>query len=164
MRTVDVLIAARELIADKKNWTRGCLRAKRDGNACYCALGAVTKAGGVLDREDAVVSTTTGFLGIENEEDKIVDVSELGRAALAELEAAGVYAAQTINAQRYLQKAIDAILPNYSVVHKKNTMIYWFNDNFGHNAVMEAFDVAIRNAKRRHITGDRKKATAQASV
>jgi hypothetical protein len=45
---VTVLRRARKLIADPKRWIKGRFAAKRDGVQCYCALGAMATAAGVV--------------------------------------------------------------------------------------------------------------------
>jgi hypothetical protein len=45
MKTVDVLIQAKALIADPSNWIQGKYYKKVvDGRECFCSLGAISKA------------------------------------------------------------------------------------------------------------------------
>lgn len=46
MNTVEILTKAKQLIADPLNWTQGTYTEERDGNTCYCALGAIGKVTG----------------------------------------------------------------------------------------------------------------------
>jgi len=62
MNTLDVLEAARRLLADEKNWTKGRLARTSDqvpalvhgpDASCFCVMGAVEHAGGLRTNFDA---------------------------------------------------------------------------------------------------------------
>ncbi|AXV15092.1 hypothetical protein CYG48_04885 [Neorhizobium sp. SOG26] len=67
MNTVEILKAARELIADEKNWLQGSLYDRRNGEDCYCAVGAldvVTEMDG--DALDRAIEAIQELLGAGN--------------------------------------------------------------------------------------------------
>lgn len=181
MRTVDILIAARDLLSDKSNWTQGTLYkysvAKKKN--CFCALGATVKAGGGLTEASSglnlrvrpeiftsgsngiggLTPVATEMLGITSPTDDgyvdVANVPSLPRAALKALEATGLYVTQTANAVRYLHAATK------QVTNGEHHAVFVTNDDRNkaraYDTIMKVFDRAIRNAKRRHVTGDRKK-------
>lgn len=170
MRTVDVLIAARDLLSKKENWMTGSLGyTDGDGKSCFCALGATLKSGGCIvppksngrrhgEWEAAAptfeVSGTRGISGGT----EVVERSPL--RVLQFFESQGIYLRSTAKAINYLTAAVAA--ESNGAVNE----VFYANDHkkFGYDFIMRAFDRAIRNAKRRHINGDRSKATAQALV
>ena len=144
MKTVDILIKARDLIAVRnavsggyKGWTQfavfrdasGVTTSRVSEATCFCSLGAVL---GVLntDREDS-------FFGL------------------------GTYSKNPIapkfhRAAAYLAGAAEQLRIAVGVSNLGRSVIA--NDTNSHEDVMRMFDRAIRNAKRRHVNGDRRKA------
>ena len=123
MDTIDILKQARSVITDHKAWTRGTLvDVNEDGDACYCALGAICKAEFpdlLLDYQDP---------------DKQYDV----------------YA--DLNKSAAVAAVVEVLLPNYRVlsIYGLNThRVYAFNDGIGvdtaHADVLAVFDAAIAN-------------------
>ena len=145
MKAVDVLIQARNLLSDKNRWTKNYMKTVRNGKECFCAAGAVCHEAGVLEGE----KTYTNFTGnvFMNVMCGIVPVTAASNSAIREAEALGEHARAAHTALKYLRAASG-----------HDSFIY-VNDVKGYDAVMKMFDVAIRNAKRRHINGDRKKPT-----
>lgn len=167
MRTVDVLTAAQNLFSNKANWTSGALAGiNDDGEPCFCALGGVMNAGGCYDwngsravlKRDLAVSSVAGLVGLWTRTG-FRQVDYASRADLARFQARGIHAAATRNAIRYLGASVRRLSGN------DNVSIVVANDSsgFGYDFIMRAFDLAIKNAKRRHITGDRCK-SVQASA
>jgi hypothetical protein len=160
MKTVDVLIKARELITKESTYhngvqtpgrTRWFIYRKSNGDptmklseaTCFCSLGAINAAVGAdaennglgLYSEEALI--TWGFYGRTGTKPP----TKTQRAAFS-------------NASRYLLAAIKRL----GYVNNVGE-ISFFNDSMrgqaGHLMVLKAFDLAIKNAKRRHINGGR---------
>lgn len=178
MRTVDILSAAQSFLSDKSNWGTGSLVEFNEETQknCFCALGSVLKAGGFLTGrphpyrigrlffsapKGVTVDSIHGIGGLVGETGEYVSPVAFGRLSkrfLTKLaEEHGLHAAQTKNAIRYLQEAVQKLTGGTQLIWKAN-------DSRGYDFIMKAFSLAIRNAKRRHITGDRKKASVQASA
>jgi hypothetical protein len=75
--TKDILIKAREIISDEKNWTQGIEARDKDGNAvayfnplaiCFCSIGAVERAAFLTngDPARALCALTTGEIYYSN--------------------------------------------------------------------------------------------------
>lgn len=170
MRTVDVLLAARDLFSNSSNWTSGQLVGINcDGTPCFCAIGGLMNAGGCYDKKlsrpqlkkDLSVSSTAGLIGVFTYDGGFQPVEQVSRAVLAKFEAQGVHAAATKNAIKYLGAAVVKLSSNKDLsIVGANDSAY---DGYGYSFIMRALDLAITNAKRRHIKGDRQK-FAQASA
>jgi hypothetical protein len=181
MRTVDILLAVHALFSDKTNWTMGSLIDATDADpsgtkSCFCALGGILKEGGVLvpssynpklftRRPGFYTESTTGLAGFTDPSDghfvSVNELPKLSKSVIIRLEKNGAHVQQTVNAIRYLQEAM------FALANKRNLQarpIWKANDNYGYEFVMDALALAIKNAKRRHVTGDRKKASAQATA
>lgn len=179
MRTVDILVATIALFSDKNNWTTGCLTDTRivdeeTTDACFCALGGLAKSGGCLQEsprsteknrqysapEGIVMGGDTGVSGVRIGASTYVGVANfarLSRKEIARFASLGAHPVQVANAQRYLTEAIKSLL-GYG------RSIYAANDYIGYDFIMKALRLAAKNAKRRHITGDRKKASTVQAV
>jgi len=161
MKTVDVLISAKKLIEADDNMitrdnnggfhsgrTRGTVFRDKYGNrtlllaeaTCFCSIGAVVAAVGA-DAE----GSSSGIFKIPPT--PRADTDELGRRAVRPAQRKAY-----LNAVMYLDAAADKLERFYGATS--------INDYLDHKTVMSMFDAAIRNAKRRHITGDRKKTQA----
>ena len=158
MRTVDALIAVRDLfIHDPQAWTQGVLtEVSESGKECFCVLGGVSKVTGCLPKRHSWnygvgVSPTSGpYSATEGGSDgKLVPIDQLSQRVVKEFAAQGIHLKAAVNAVRYLTAAA-------SKLH--NTCALVVNDRHGFDAVLRVLDLAVRNAKRRHINGDRKKA------
>ncbi len=171
MKTMEVLTAAKALIATEatydghyKTFGRiiGSIYQDRFGSdtllrseaTCFCSLGAINAAVG----SDAESVTC----GIYRDNDTAASAVWTGKG---EPWAARVGAKPATDAQRaafwrarlYLESAIKQLYGFTCVVS--------LNDQKGnHEKVMLAFDLAIKNAKRRHINGDRQKASRAVSL
>lgn len=181
MRTVDILAEVSSLFADKTNWGRGQLSAL-DGATqknCFCAMGGVMKEGGVLVESwndtsgcshfsaasGVSVGPTAGIAGVRDDNNKFTygeDILSLPSSFFSGLERRGVHLKATINALKYLEAAINAL----SLKKKLSYCGIWIpiwkaNDIYGYGFIMEALALATRNARRRHVNGDRKKANVQ---
>ncbi len=156
MRTVDLLMSARELLSDRSNWTQTALHnyfSNRDKN-CFCVMGSILKEGGALmpstiggffyTRRGAEVSSDGSLVAITVNGERVlsVNIDGLPTADLAILQMDGFYPKTILNAVRYLRAAAEDIHP--AVV----------NDQYGYDAVMTMLNIAIKNAKRRHVRGD----------
>ena len=174
MRTVDILAAATALLADKTNWGTGNLVDfnRMTNKSCFCAMGAILKEGGVLQptnlacgkrfapADECWVGNITGLAAVKVDGfyTYALNIHSLGRSVLSQFEGRGVYLTQTMNAMRYLREAVNQMLARNNSGPRD---IWSVNDGAdGYNIIMEALRIATRNAKRRHITGDRKKAVA----
>jgi hypothetical protein len=143
--TYDVLVEARSIIADPKNWTTGTLAAKRltdklpndrrpvgnFGDAdCFCAVGAVAKAIGCANANHVdEFSCEVAYRGSSEEREQ----TRLLKTA-----------------HKYLMAAVNKLVVNdvfYTVPS--------FNDSdyTQHSDVLAVFDEAIRMARRRHVRG-----------
>ncbi len=67
------------------------------------------------------------------------------------LESEGVHAKQVLTAIRYLNAAVVKVAGPRD--HYNRIRPYEYNDSASHEQVLAMFDLAIRNAKRRHIDG-----------
>ena len=150
MKTVDVLTSARDRIADKKNWTTSFRYAKRVGSRahgvsqlseanCFCAIGSV---GATCGAKSAYAFSNQG---------KVVEVLQFASESDAK---AFDKAAAYLNAAAFQICAKD---------YEDDYIAYAYelNDDHGHEETLKMFDLAIRNAKRRHINGKR---TAEKAV
>lgn len=187
MKTVEVLAATLALFSDKTNWVHGKLITNRvvgtDENdepivkPCFCAEGGIAMSGGMFEPDGrkgmlavkpkscVLVSSTSGFY--EASENGVTvskySLPRTPRAILKRLEDKGIHVVATIKARDYLQQAIN------DVVAKKHPgagkyEIYVANDDLGYEFIMEALQLAVKRAKRRHINGDRKKNTSVQAV
>jgi hypothetical protein len=162
MKTVEVLIAARALITNEAAYdmgrntnrnlpdgvtlsgrTAGSIFRKGDGEdtyklaeaKCFCSAGAITAAVGA-DCE----SNTTGL-----QRERFV-------ASFYE----GLGTTPPSNEQRRAhERAMNYLRAAIVSVAGREMEVYQFNDSyqFKHEDVLAAFDLAIKNAKRRHING-----------
>lgn len=160
MKTVDVLISAKKLIEADDNMitrdnnggfhsgrTRGTVFRDKYGNrtlllaeaTCFCSIGAVVAAVGA-DAE----GSSSGIFKIPPTDGRNRGG---GRRAVRPAQRKAY-----LNAVMYLDAAADKLERFYGATS--------INDYRDHKTVMSMFDDAIRNAKRRHITGDRKKTQA----
>lgn len=174
MKTVDALIAARDLFAsDPTNWTRGGLRKRIGGKNCYCALGGISLVTGCISAdgeraENVAVSCTEGPKGVtSNEGWSLMEIGELSQSVLLKFAAKNVHLLAAKGAIEYLSAACEQLFGEKSIIHVNDVgpnkgALTPSNAEVGYATIMKAFDRAIRNAKRRHITGDRKKAAVQA--
>jgi hypothetical protein len=180
MRTVDILIAVHALFSDKTNWTSGSLIDTYEGEgdnrkSCFCALGGILKEGGILvpthynpsqftRRAGFYTESTVGLAGFTSPDDghfvSAHELPKLSKSLILKLEKSGAHVTQTVNAARYLQEAMNTLAAKRGLQQRA---IWKANDNFGYEFVMDALVLAIRNAKRRHVTGDRKKTVAVAN-
>lgn len=156
MKTVDVLIAAKALISDPKAFYRTRLDRKdrrgwitgsifRDANGkiclknseatCFCSLGAVNKVVGA-DAE----STGSGIVPTDEYPDDFYLERETARPTQAQRKA-------FTTAKKYLDAA------SQMIGQSKTRDVISLNDSGFHEAVMSMFDLAIKNAKRRHVNG-----------
>jgi hypothetical protein len=153
MKTVDVLIAAKSRIVPEENWTKGVLYGRKtpsgkrravekleDAN-CFCAIGAV---GAACDVQLSSRITDAGDVVLE------FDARDLTKSQQRSF----------TRATRYLNAAASQLAgriknlkwDSYSVANAKAFAV---NDakQVKHETVLELFDLAIRNAARRHING-----------
>lgn len=134
MKAVDILIAARALIANPGDWVKYLYeRPKITGGVSRCAVGAIMAA---------VRKSNPPYDGPLDE--------------LAQLKALGVPFRFRLynNATMYLFAAI------YATDYGSGPCgVTKFNDSVltSHEDVLDAFDRAIKNAKRRHLLGDRQR-------
>ncbi len=159
MKAVEVLTNARALIANESSYVvrgrdertpgriRGSVYRDRRGNdilqlknaTCFCSLGAINAAVGA-DAE----SYTCGLYKTPFDD---------GDAAYRELHTTAPTKSQRNAywaAMKYLREAV-GVIAGYKDVVKLND-----SDGSGtHARVLAAFDLAIKNAKRRHINGKR---------
>lgn len=168
MRAVDILVAARTRLTKYENWTTAALSnhsRSADGGRCFCSLGATVHEGGGMKDDDLVFNTVRETLDYELPEytalahlsyDFVCKTNEDTRRALTNLKLvsgllteAGFAAKSTLIAISYLQAAAKQMYGTHVVL---------VNDGPGrshknHAAVLAMFDLAIKNAKRRHING-----------
>ncbi len=160
MKTVDVLVAAKALIATEALYNNGYKTVGRiigsiyqdrfgfdtllrSQAACFCSLGAINAAVG-SDAE----SITCGIY-----RDGPPSTNEWANRCGAQ-PATASQRASFWKARLYLESAIHKLYGHACVVS--------LNDNKGsHDKVMAAFDLAIKNAKRRHVNGDRQKTVSR---
>ena len=67
--TIEILKAARDLIAKPENWTQGSYYEVKGGNHCYCALGAIDKVsdgGGAFPIEALIAKGFLERAGMQN--------------------------------------------------------------------------------------------------
>lgn len=173
MKAVDILTNARDrFLANRLNWTTGQLAHKRKGadeGKCFCSIGGVLNAGGgyndklelVTDRirQDGRLSHGTTkydcavrldgalFCTYESQREEAVSTIDVLKEELAK---EGFAAKQTITALTYLQAAARQV-GNADVVSINDSSKS--NNNF--ERVITMFNVAIKNAKRRHVNGQR---------
>jgi hypothetical protein len=161
MKTLDVLINARALINEEAAYKAGqdefglrramakihgrtvgaCYR-KPDGSvtfklteaSCFCSAGAITAAVGA-----DVESNITGLHTEREETPNFYKVAGTTKPTKSQRLAVA-------SASRYLTKAI-------AIVSGRERSIFSFNDTSRHEWVLKAFDLAIKNAKRRHPNG-----------
>ncbi len=180
MKALDVLVAARARLSDKVNWTTGNLFAPREAakdGFCFCAMGATMKEGGLWTTQQ-IAGLQTLVPVVREGEAKVVpgnvDVyiggyaEYPGEALLACIRAqaavrnrifgtlakAGFQANATINAIKYLSAAARQI------TKQSDYAPFEVNDNWGWEKTIQMFDLAIKNAKHRHINGKHSKKTA----
>ncbi len=163
MRTVDALTAARDFfLYDPSNWTKASLALiKNNGKACFCALGGISLVTGCMTEGGArhprvAVSSVSGPWGAETSEYTgfRTEFAQLPKHIINLLRDDGVELAAAVGAVKYLRAACEQLFREASIVT--------INDdaNYGYADIMKAFDLAIKNAKRRHINGDRVKAVS----
>ena len=172
MKTVDALIAARDFfINDPSRWTKGALHKVVNGKNCFCALGAVSLVSGCLNGDGArvpgvAVSCTFGPIGFKEAGPAkfftdATTINALSRKVLGDLEKYGIHLKAGAGAVKYLSAACHQLFGSTVNIVTVNDGRLWASSGaeqgYGYNGIMKAFDVAITNAKRRHITGDRKK-------
>lgn len=174
MKAVDILVSARDrFLANRQNWTVGRLARKRtsaDDGKCFCSIGGVLNAGGGFTAEmklvtdiiaedfraknHQVANKLNGVLFLINgkkDHDAAFGFISLINEQLTER---GFAARSTITALSYLQGAAKAI-------GGEGSCIVGINDgtpdcsNFGFNRVIAMFNLAIKNARRRHVNGQR---------
>ena len=177
MKAVEVLVAARKRLSDIKNWTTGnlcrpCGTAK-DGYS-FCSIGATLKEGGAISQDmQFVTNILFGSELVRNKKyltmlrlhiycENRYHTSIAMNAALnikaALREKGWVNVAPTIRALSYLQAASRQIKGISESERAKGYVISINDDGFDcdvdvHERVLRMFDLAIKNAKRRHIAG-----------
>ncbi len=187
MKTVDVLLATIALFSDRSNWTSSSLNDRKsittsDGKTeqlkdefCFCALGGILWSGGVYQEGEKFangykcltvkpsleVDPCGGLSGL-TVGDRFYHRDSLGllpQAIIRTYAAMGAHVIATAKAQAYLQEAVNRLAG-------RRTNIYSANDGGadvngvrvgGYDFIMMALNLAARNAKRRHIKGDRSK-------
>ncbi len=159
MKTVDVLIAAKKLIATEAKYDDnyyqfarggriiGSIYKNKRGNdilklsdaVCFCSLGAINAAVGA-DAE----STTCGLFTESPTDSAWVEFAKRQGVKSPTDEQRKAF----WKARRYLEGAIYQLYGSQDIAG--------LNDGPGNRGrVMAAFDLAIKNAKRRHINGAR---------
>jgi len=176
MKAVDVLIQARKFLSNRKNWTRYTMYRSaghpfqfsetgysfKEGSCC--AIGAVAlksgcagkKYNGIRDSLDVGQRGYSVFVGEPGTILRPVRADEAPKGVIKSLLAEGVHLKAGDKAIKYLRAAS---------IKLYNTDIVSLNDDgaegagydakSSHKAVLAAFDLAIKNAKRRHINGKR---------
>ncbi len=154
MKTVDVLIKARKLITNESNydweketWSLGRITGSIYKNAaredvlklsdavCFCSLGALNAAVGA-DAE----SYSCGLYPNDDHGDEFY--RHFGTTAPTNSQRRAYW-----SAVKYLTEAFKVVTGNSDIVA--------VNDSHNHQRVLECFDLAIKNAKRRHLNGKR---------
>lgn len=170
MKTVDVLIAAKALITNESTYRKGSFTPGRTVGGvyktasgedtlklkeatCFCSLGAINAAVGA-DAE-------SGAYGLIDQLDTDYHASAgITPPTKAQREAFN-------KAKSYLQGALEATNGSRSIIGM-NDGSPSFGEPVGltrHQFVLQVFDLAIKNAKRRHIRGDHSRTrTAQKAV
>ncbi len=165
MKAVDVLIDARDLLSDQNNW--GTTRLCSDGK--FCANGAIDLTSGCLKLDGSRTGATVDGLYLEacggvalwtsNPDNHIVPIGTLSHQERVEYASVGAFPMALEKAYSYLTAASRKLY---------GKAVYQVNDRplegFGYPAIMKVFDLAIKNAKRRHINGDRQKPKATAKA
>ncbi len=149
MKTVDLLIAAQNRIRDPNNWVRGTMYAKKT-NYDPRSADEVSLYGAYANRQDSVDSANC--------------FCSVGSVA-AEL---GVPHIRYIGLHQLDKEDNDAIVEEYGPAFKravkyldaaalqlKSASAYCLNDTRTHDDVMTMYNLAIKNAKRRHANGKR---------
>lgn len=164
MNAVEILTAARTRLSNPVNWTTGRLfreRAIAQDGFCFCSMGAVMKEGGAFTKDQLTntlhpvrvpgveVSPGNTDLGVYTTEGSIPTEKSVTARLYRLLEEAGCHAKTTRTAIAYLNAAAKQATNN---IWERP---YELNDAYGHAKVLQMFDLAIRNAKRRHINGKR---------
>jgi hypothetical protein len=175
MKTVDALIAARDFfLNDPDAWTQAALHfQKSNGKHCFCALGGISLVTGCIGATGCqagrvAVSCIAGPTGVAMTGECgfifYQNIEELPRAVTDGLAARGVHVVAARNAVRYANEAARSLYGNAAVGRDGNGSIMVANDQLGYDAVIACFNLAIKNAKRRHITGDRQKTKSVQAV
>jgi hypothetical protein len=177
MKTVEVLQHARQTLTDPSNWIQGALYGKRkdsyletperlnsrgayfrgveklaDAN-CFCSVGAVAKAMGVpkstiVSSEDGISADNNKnywFVGYVNNIPKYLSLSEFIKREWPDANQSQVRSIKT--AVKYLNAAA------FQLLGGGFRKAFSVNDNCTHKEVLAMFDLAIKNAKRRHVGG-----------
>lgn len=118
---VDILMQARDLISDKEHWTMGVLARDKSGNDIPATIDAAYS----FCARGALVS-------VINTEHKSCAVD--------------------LDSCQYLTRACSQLYNTCSQLYNKGNYSYiikvaFVNDNFGHEAVMDIYDEAIKLAK-----------------
>ncbi len=162
MRTVDVLIAARGLITNESSYNKstntysrgrtggsvykdqyGCETLRLYEAHCYCAIGAINAAVG-SDAESTMcgISSRRGGLGDDyyGLSDEFYKLRGITKPTPAQRKAFS-------NARKYLKEAFRIITGNDDIIKVNDA------HTTSHSVILECFDLAIKNAKRRHLNG-----------
>lgn len=155
MKTVDLLIAAKARIQNPINWTKGTM---------YGAMDATSLAGQPAQGLLAVYGNNRRFGGVTR--DKANCFCAVGACAFE----ANVHDPHTVSDSdgtvyrysnhcqdadyRALMRAVKYLNEAANSLHDVSR-VYVVNDTESHADVMEVFDLAIRNSKRRHANGKR---------
>lgn len=172
MKTVDALIAASDFfVANPGRWTRASLASHHNnrGDTCFCALGGISLVTGCLTPDGARankvgVGVTSGPVsanvgrGIYTNE--YTPIEELSKRELAAFQAAGVHLLAARGAVKYANAASKVVFGEPSIMEANDDTLR----GGGYNTVIKILNLAIKNAKRRHINGDRKKASTVQAV
>lgn len=173
MKTVDVLIAARNFfINDPSRWTAGALHKLVDGKDCFCAIGAMSLVSGCISEsglraQRVVVSCTLGPTGFINADySRTTPIAALSAKLLSDLEKDGIHLKAGAGAAKYLEAACRKLFGHSVITVNDGCTVsaHPRERTLGYQGIMKAFDLAIKNAKRRHITGDRKKSVKATCV
>lgn len=156
MRTVDALTAARDFFRYNPGaWTRAALARPKGDTTCFCALGGISLVTGCMTaggyrQPKIAVSCVSGPWGANGK-----PLADLSHQVIQQLRENGIELAAAVGAVKYLTAACEKLFQN-SIV-EVNDSAY-----LGYDSIMRAFELAIKNAKRRHINGDRQKTSGQA--
>ncbi len=178
MNAVEILTSARDRFArNRRNWIAGALAAKRsdaEDGQCFCSVGGVLKAGGGLTiNRWGDVQSLTGVLATKVKDqqpdgywkdDTFKAYSELSGNLCDGLAYAPVTLDKTLSATiKQLNKLGFKAKPTVTALIRaaarklSGLEIISFNDRSEdqqtYQEVLGMFDLAIRNAKRRHVNG-----------
>lgn len=173
MKTVDVLIKARELVSDSSikgngwsgklaGWTthavyrdeNGTPHWKREGARCFCSVGAIL---GALDLD---VTDQQYGLSVNDRKENPVFLRAVKYLSKA-YETLGL--GSDARRERAAGEVALACLMGIRV-HELWRIVRANDNEAGHGQVLQAFDLAIKRARRRHPNGDKSKTRRNASI